>query len=359
VSGAGIEGRQLQLSSRRWRPRAPDVAISENERWSLYGAQRSQLVATGGKSDGADNGSNKRKPGVGELVHPGAAHVRDEAQVVVLLPLPRAAREPIADRAVLGAATRRGERAGNRLRAARYLCNSPTRITSREGSPMPYYKVEQVDPSQSALIVVDMQNDFLAVGAPLEVEDGRAMIPQLKRTIDFCRELGIPVIYTAHVHRRDGSDLGLFKFNEAIARGDALSEGEPGAAIYPDIAPRPDELVIKKHRFSAFYGTDLELVLRGLGVDTVIICGATTENCCHATARDAMFRDFKVIFLSDATATFDYADVGQGALSADEVHRSTLVILSQSTADVMTADEFFARVRAEEPVRILSDSTVA
>lgn len=222
---------------------------------------------------------------------------------------------------------------------------------------MPRYKVDEVDPRRSALIVVDMQSDFVAVGAPLEVEAGRAMIPQLKRALDFCREREIPVIYTAHVHRRDGSDMGLFKFNAAIAAGRALREGEPGAAIYPEIAPRPGELVIKKHRFSGFYGTDLELVLRGLGVDTVIICGVTTENCCHATARDAMFRDFKVIFLSDATGTFDYTDERQGALSADEVHQGTLLILSQSTADVMTADEFFARVRAEDPAQLLSAST--
>lgn len=222
---------------------------------------------------------------------------------------------------------------------------------------MPQYKVDEVDPKRSALIVVDMQSDFLAVGAPFESAAGRAMIPQLKRAIDFCRERGIPVIYTAHVHRRDGSDMGLFKLNAEIAGGGALSEGEPGAAIYAEIAPRPDELVIKKHRFSAFYGTDLELVLRGLGVDTVIICGVTTENCCHATARDAMFRDFKVIFLADATGTVDYADAGQGGLSADEVHRSTLVILSQSTADVVTAEEFFAKVRAEQPAQFLSGST--
>lgn len=214
---------------------------------------------------------------------------------------------------------------------------------------MPHYTVDEVDPRRSALIVVDMQSDFLEVGAPFESVAGRAMVPQLKRAIDFCREREIPVIYTAHVHRRDGCDMGLFKLNAEIARGTALSEGAPGAAIYAEIAPRPDELVIQKHRFSAFYGTDLELVLRGLGVETVVICGVTTENCCHATARDAMFRDFKVIFLSDATGTVDYADADQGALSADEVHRSTLIILSQSTADVVTAEQFFARVKADEP----------
>lgn len=214
---------------------------------------------------------------------------------------------------------------------------------------MPYYQVEHVDPGRSALIVVDMQNDFVAAGAPLEVEAGRAIIPQIKRTLDFCRARGIPAFYSAHVHHRDGSDLGLFRFNPAIASGEALREGQPGTEIHPDLAPQPEEVVIEKQRFSAFYRTDLEQALCALGVDTVIICGATTENCCHATARDALFRDFTVVFLSDATASFDYEDVGQGALSADEVHRSTLIILSQSTADVMTTDALIARVGSSRP----------
>ena len=141
--------------------------------------------------------------------------------------------------------------------------------------------------------------------------------------------------------------MGLFGLNESIAAGEALVEGQLGSEIHPDIAPRPDELVVKKHRFSAFYGTDLELVLRGLGVEVVVVSGVTTENCCHATARDAMFRDFKVIVLSDATATDDYEDARQGFLSASEVHRSTLIVLAQSTADVMTTEEFCARVIRE------------
>jgi biuret amidohydrolase len=84
--------------------------------------------------------------------------------------------------------------------------------------------------------------------------------------------------------------------------------------------------------------------LREWGVKTVIISGTTTENCCHATARDAMFRNYQVVFLSDATGTFDYPDVGQCALSAADVHRATLTILAFSTADVMTVDEFKTRV---------------
>jgi Glutathione S-transferase N-terminal domain/Isochorismatase family len=76
----------------------------------------------------------------------------------------------------------------------------------------------------------------------------------------------------------------------------------------------------------------------------MIISGTTTENCCHATARDAMFNNYKVVFLSDATGSFDYPDVGYGAMSAEEVHRATLCILAFSTAHVMTVDELKARV---------------
>ena len=208
------------------------------------------------------------------------------------------------------------------------------------------YTVERIDPGTTALIVVDMENDFVAPGAPLEAPAGRAMLPQLKRALACCRERGIPVIYTTHAHRPGGCDLGRFADNPTIGRGKALVDGTPGVAIFPEVAPRDGEIVITKHRYSAFYGTDLEIVLRGLGVTTVVIAGVTTENCCHATARDALFRDFRVVVLADATATFDYPDRGYGSMSADEVHRATLVILAGSTAEVMTTDAFVARVAA-------------
>ena len=208
------------------------------------------------------------------------------------------------------------------------------------------YTVEHIDPSKTAMIVVDMENDFVAPGAPMEVEThaGRAMLPHLQRALACCREHGIPVIYTTHAHRAGGCDLGLLAHVPPIARGDALVDGTPGVAIFPEVAPRDDEIVITKHRFSAFYGTDLEIILRGLGVTTVVITGVTTENCCHATARDAYFRDFQVVFLADATANNDYPDLGYGSMSAEEIHRATLVILARDTADVITTETFIARV---------------
>jgi len=207
------------------------------------------------------------------------------------------------------------------------------------------YQVSDITPAKCALIVVDMQNDFVAPGAPMETPAGRAMLQKLTRAIDFCRRVGARVIYTTHAHRRDGCDAGLFaRLWPPIASRAGLVDGTRGIEIYDEIAPKPEEIVVKKHRYSAFYGTDLDIILRGWGVDTVVIAGVTTENCCLSTARDALFRDYKVVFLSDATATFDYPDVGQGAMSADEIHKAVMVILSVSTAHVMKVEEFISRL---------------
>jgi len=127
-----------------------------------------------------------------------------------------------------------------------------------------------------------------------------------------------------------------------IAQHLALVDGGTGVEIYDELKPLPDEIVIKKHRYSGFYGTDLDIVLRSSGMETVIVTGVTTENCCHATARDALFHNYGVIFLSDATGTTDYPDLGYGAMTAAEVHRASLIILAMSTAHVMTVDEMIA-----------------
>jgi nicotinamidase-related amidase len=205
------------------------------------------------------------------------------------------------------------------------------------------YRVERIEPRKTALIVVDMQNDFLEFPS-LVNRAAQVILPNLRRAIDFCHQNEIRVVYTTHVHRHDGSDLGLFAISSPkIASGAILADGAPGAEIHPAIAPLAGDIIVKKHRYSAFYGTDLEIILRGLAVDTVVIAGVTTENCCHATARDAFFRDYRVVFLSDATGAPDYVDVGQGGMSGDEVHQAALVVLSNSTADVVSTNEFLQR----------------
>lgn len=207
------------------------------------------------------------------------------------------------------------------------------------------YKVSQIDPKTTAVLVIDMENDFVEDGAPMESAQARAAVPQMQRTLDIARRTGMKVIYTTHAHREDGSDMGRFAdLYPPIASRAGLVDGTRGIDIYPELAPAPGEIIVKKHRYSAFFGTDMDMILRNAGIKTVVVIGTTTENCCLSTARDAMFNDYFVVFLADATGTFDYPDTGWGAMSADEVHRSTLSILSFSTADVMTVDQFSAKV---------------
>jgi biuret amidohydrolase len=206
-------------------------------------------------------------------------------------------------------------------------------------------QVEVIDPKKTAMIVVDMQNDFVAAGAAMETPAARAMVPRLAEALRICRAAQSKVIYTAHVHRRDGCDMGLFDdLHPPIANRAALVDGTAGVEIYPELMPASGEHVIKKHRYSGFFGTDLDIILREWGIDTVIISGTTTENCCLATARDALFRNYRVVFLADATATYDYPDRGYGAMPATQVHHATLVILAASTAHVMSVDEMCERI---------------
>jgi ureidoacrylate peracid hydrolase len=208
------------------------------------------------------------------------------------------------------------------------------------------YQVNEIDPSKTALIIVDMENDFVAEGAPMQANMAPIVVPALKRAIAHARDTGMRVIYTTHAHRRDGCDMGMYAtLWPPIGQRAGLVDGETGIEIYDELKPLDDEIVIKKHRYSAFYGTDLDIILRGTETKTVIVTGVTTENCCHATARDALFHDYEVVFLSDATGTFDYPDVGQGAMSAEEVHKASLVILSVSTAHVMTVDEMISKTK--------------
>jgi ureidoacrylate peracid hydrolase len=197
----------------------------------------------------------------------------------------------------------------------------------------------------TALVVIDMQNDFVHAGAPYESSAAREMIDNLNRLIAACREVGIPVIFTAHAHRADGSDLGAVRhIHPLTAEGHALKAGTPGVQLYPKVDVAETDFVIEKRRYSAFYATDLELLLRNLGVDTLVIAGVATNVCCESTTRDAYFRDFKVIFLEDGNGTIPLADAGWGAYTPDEVQRYTLTNISTFYGEVAPIAEVIARI---------------
>jgi nicotinamidase-related amidase len=198
---------------------------------------------------------------------------------------------------------------------------------------------------KTAMIVIDMQNDFVLEGAPYESTAGREMTENLNRLIAACREHDVPVIFTAHAHRSDGSDLGAVKhIHPLTAEGKALRAETEGVELYEKLDVRDSDYIMPKRRYSAFYATDLEMLLRNLGVDTVIISGVATNVCCESTTRDAYFRDFKVIFLEDGNGTIPLADAGWGSFTPEEVQRYALTNIATFYGEVAPISEVLERV---------------
>ncbi|MGQ0566874.1 MAG: cysteine hydrolase family protein [Gemmobacter sp.] len=174
------------------------------------------------------------------------------------------------------------------------------------------------DPATTALIVIDMQRDFVepgGFGAALgnDVTLLRTIIPAVARLIAACRTAGVPVIHTRECHRPDLSDLPPSKRDRgspALRIGDhgpmgrILIAGEPGAEIIPELAPLPGEIVLDKPGKGAFYATSLTDDLACLGTRHLILAGVTTEVCVQTTMREANDRGFACLLAEDATESY-------------------------------------------------------
>jgi ureidoacrylate peracid hydrolase len=183
----------------------------------------------------------------------------------------------------------------------------------------------------SALLIVDMQMFFLDPAGPTYASGGPAALPVVKSLAAAFRAAGRPVIFTQHVHHPNGSDLGLMDW---WWEGRCL-QGSEASGIHPDLTPHPGERVIVKHRYSAFYNTDLETVLRCLRIEDLVIAGVMTNLCCESTARDAYFRDYRVFVPADGTGTI-----------TEEMQLASLLNLAFGFAFVTTGDELERQLRA-------------
>lgn len=177
----------------------------------------------------------------------------------------------------------------------------------------PYNRDLKLNKASSALMIVDMQNFFLDPKSPTFTCGGIAILPRVKELISVFRNAGRPVIYTKHVHHPDNLDAGIMKW---WWEGMCI-EGSPESEVHPDIAPLPNEKVILKHRYSSFYNTDLETILRCLKVEDIVIAGIMTNMCVESTARDAYYRDYRVFLPADGTGSVN-----------EEMHLASLVNLS-------------------------------
>jgi len=192
-----------------------------------------------------------------------------------------------------------------------------------------------VVPERTALVNVDLQNLFVE-NAP----EGMTIVERVNRLAAECRAAGILVIHTAHVLRPDGSNIGVLgEIAPFVREHGVINKGARTAALHEDVVVEPGDILLEKPRFGAFHGTDLELILRSRGIDTIIISGIDTKVCCDTTAREANARDFRVLFLSDGTAC------NQNPIEeATRQQQAALVLIGKLFAQVLTIEETLQKI---------------
>jgi nicotinamidase-related amidase len=155
---------------------------------------------------------------------------------------------------------------------------------------------------KEALLIIDMLNDFVLQGAPLEVPETRKVIPAIKREIETAKRQGRPVIYVCDAHEPDDKEFSKFGWPAHAVKGTA------GAQVVDELRPRVDDIIIEKTTYSGFYNTKLDETLKNLGVDSLRITGCVTHICVMFTASDAVLRDYKVTVVKDGVAGISKED---------------------------------------------------
>jgi len=148
------------------------------------------------------------------------------------------------------------------------------------------------------LLVIDMQNDFVGPTAVMRCEGGREIIPAIEALVTETRRAGVPVIWVIQEHRRQLVDFGRERDVSPVH----CVEGTPGAALADPLRREPDDFLVVKRRFSSFLGTDLDLLLHGLGVKEIYLAGAATDGCVRATAVDGHQLGYRVRVIRDCVA---------------------------------------------------------
>lgn len=201
--------------------------------------------------------------------------------------------------------------------------------------------------ADTALVVIDMQNGFCHPEGSfaqlgLDIEATNRAIEGCRRLIEAAREAGVPIIYTRYVYRPDYLDGGVLVQDilPALADAKSLAAGTWDADIVDELEPQPQDFIVDKNRYSAFYATGLATILSSLRISNLVICGVTTNMCVETTARDASQMDYRVFVVGDATGELD-----------EERHRVALTTIGFGFGWVVTVDDV-ERAWSGEPVTV-------
>jgi ureidoacrylate peracid hydrolase len=180
---------------------------------------------------------------------------------------------------------------------------------------------EKAAPRHTALVVIDMQNDFIAHEGLLaregrDVSQAQAMAHELPKLLKAARDAGVFVVFVRNVYTTDNnfylSDVWLEqaarKRQGGYTRIPVCAENSWSGDFYGEVRPLPGEPIVTKHRYSAFYNTDLDTVLRANGIRTVVFTGVVTNVCVETSAREAFVRDYYVAVVKDGTAAYSHDD---------------------------------------------------
>jgi nicotinamidase-related amidase len=196
---------------------------------------------------------------------------------------------------------------------------------------------------RTALVVVDMQNDFVRVGAPQEVPEARATIPTIRLLVDRLHDLTRPVVFTRYL--AGPSETLIWAWSPELAPplrscwpgvmrayGDIEGERE-GPAVIDELAPGPGDLIVDKYGYGAFHRTNLHDLLMAHGVDTIVAVGTVTQICVDETVRGAFEHGLRAVLVSDAVSSFD-----------PELHRATIRNVAMKFGRVMTSVELLGEL---------------
>jgi ureidoacrylate peracid hydrolase len=257
--------------------------------------------------------------------------------------------------ALLGAGFSVGSQAAPREKTA----GATTRVIRLDAKPEPI----EIDIASTAVIVVDMQNDFGAKGgmfdrAGIDISAIRGAIGPTAKVLASARTAGMKIIYLKMAFRPDLSDLGApdspsARSAKRLGFGDTIRapDGREGRIlirdtwntdILPELKPHPDDVVIYKHRYSGFYQTDLDATLKKLGIKNLIITGCTTSICVEATVRDAMYRDYRCVALTDC---MNQPKLGSSLPGNN--HDASLVLIESSFGWISSSDQFINALQRE------------